>query len=174
MEKKDEIISIRISSQLKEKLLKDSQEKKISLNTSLNQIISDHVNWNKFMSELGMLYTTKKIYEDMFSKINDDDLKDIALNSFKSGIKNTAAFVYHDFNFTTLVEAMESWSRSADMHFTHLNGENEKFIIHHPLGKKYSKCLYICLESLLSELDYKTKDPRIENDGLIFELIKNN
>lgn len=172
--KKTHVIPIRINEYIKKQIDKESEIKQISTNALLNQIITGHVCWDKFTRELGMLSINRGLYEDMFSKINDEDVKIIAITSFKSAIKELTTFVYHDFNFNSLTKTMEAWCMSSHIAFKHVNNEKVKYIIHHSLGEKYSRCLYIALESLLSEIGYKSEESKIEKNNLIFEIIKKN
>lgn len=170
--KKTHVIPIRMNEYIKKQIDKESERRQISTNALLNQIITGHVCWDKFTRELGMLSINSGLYEDLFSKISDEDLKIIATTSFKSAIKELTTYVFHDFNFGSLTKTIEAGCMSSHMAFKHVNDEKEKYIIHHSLGERYSRCLYIALKSLLSEIGYKSEEPKIEKNNLIFEIIK--
>ena len=70
--KKTDNISIRIDSELSNKLHEKSIEQQISLNNLINHLLEKQVNWNELIEELGWIPMLRSTFRDLSDSISKE------------------------------------------------------------------------------------------------------
>jgi len=72
-------------------LRNEAEQKLVSVNALLNQIVRTYTKWNKPAKRAGLIYVNRFLYKDMVEHIPNDKIKTIANNYarhfFKDSIK---------------------------------------------------------------------------------------
>jgi lambda repressor-like predicted transcriptional regulator len=71
-------LTFRIVSDTKKALHDEANDTGISLNTLANQILTNYVKWDKFVSKAGMIPVTKRVISEAFMKLNEDEVLELA------------------------------------------------------------------------------------------------
>jgi len=92
--KKTDNVSIRIDSDLSNKLHEKCIEQKISLNTLINHLLEKQVNWNEINSELGWVSMFRSTFIELAESVSKDKIKKIAETTGTSDFKNSLNYIY--------------------------------------------------------------------------------
>ena len=157
-----ELISIRIDPDLREKLRSESIQKKSNLNSLINQILTLHVNWDEFGTQMGRLSMSRKTFRTLLDALDEKTVVRIAETVAKEEYKTAAMFYFGKADLHCVIQFMENWLTSANLKFRHTADDDKNvYIIEHDLGKNWSLLFLTRLGSILSEFGYKIigKDP---------------
>lgn len=167
------VISFRINKKAKEALESECEIKNVSVNQTLNKMVDNHLKWEKFADELGLIFVTKAIFREILSKMTDRELKILATTICRSAFKNATLYMRGAFNYENLIEVVDMWLSHSHISFRRIsNTTHEKYILQHDLGEKYSLYLYTSVTTLLAELNYLTQNSHLEDQTLTFEISK--
>ena len=172
MPKKNSVISFRIFTELKESLEKESELKHITTNHLLNNIVRKYVQWDRFASEIGLVFLSKPIFRNLLSHIDEKELKILASSICRGTLKDATMFQKGHITFQTLLETVDMWLTNSHIPFRRFSHENknEKYVIQHDLGKKYSIYLHTAVSTLFSELGCVSKQECLTEQTLDFEI----
>lgn len=99
----------------------ESATKQVSLNTLVNRILNEYLQWHSLASSAKLYYLPKSFL------IAKNDLVDISL------------FLKGKFNLTSISEITETWLRIAQMSYrSEISGDSCRIVIQHDMGLKYS------------------------------------
>jgi hypothetical protein len=72
-------ITFRIPSSSINQLREESKKKQISLNTLVNQIIREHLDWHTFAAPAGLFYTPRSTMSVIISKFTEEEISELAI-----------------------------------------------------------------------------------------------
>lgn len=175
MSKKNSVISFRIFAELKELLEKESELKHITTNQLLNNIVRKHIKWDRFADEIGLVFLSKSVFRNLLSHIDEKELKIIASTICRGTMKDATMFQKGHIDFQSLLETVDMWLENSHIPFRRFSNtdKNEKYVIQHDLGKKYSYYLYTAVSTLFSDIGCVTKKESLTEQTLDFEIINN-
>ena len=70
-----------------------NQNREISLNTLVNQIFKHFVEWDVFESKVGMIPIARPIVVELFEKMTEDEIIDVAKRIGKNTVRDIALFM---------------------------------------------------------------------------------
>ena len=144
-------ITFRFPTKLVEGLDSEAEQKNVSLNVLIRQILEKYMSWERFGDKIGMIPVPKKILmklgEDMTGKDVDKIIKVLIPT-----IQDSVMFMKGDFDLPRCIETLEDYMKASGMKSDHrIEGGKHNFIIQHGLGIKWS----LFTEQLLKEIFYK-------------------
>ncbi len=144
-------ITFRFPTKLVEGLDSEAEQKNVSLNVLIRQILEKYMSWDRFGDKIGMIPVPKKILmklgEDMTGKDVDKIIKVLIPT-----IQDSVMFMKGDFDLPRCIETLEDYMKASGMKSDHrIEGGKHNFIIQHGLGIKWS----LFTEQLLKEIFYK-------------------
>ena len=80
--KKTDNISIRIDSDLRNKLNEKCQDQKISLNTLINHLLEKQVNWNELTDEIGWVSMFRTTFRELMEQSPTKKIEEIPRDLF--------------------------------------------------------------------------------------------
>lgn len=176
MNEKTAVISFRIDAESKGMLEKESQIKHTTINNLLNSIVRKHIKWDRFAQEIGLVFLSKPIYRKLLANMSDKEIIIIASTICRSTIRDATMFQKGSVNFQNLLETIDLWLENSHIPFRRftINKKNEKYVIQHDLGKKYSLYLFISITTLFSEIGSTVKKEDLTEQTLDFEIVNPN
>jgi len=72
-------ITFRIPSSSINLLREESKKKQISLNTLINQIIREHLDWHTFAAPAGLFYIPRSTMSVVLSKLTEEEISELAI-----------------------------------------------------------------------------------------------
>lgn len=167
------VISFRIDKKQKQSLEEECELKKVSVNHMLNQLIDNHLKWDKFAAEMGLIFVTKAIFREILTKMSEREIKILATTICRSALKNATIYMKGEFNHQNFVEILDMWLKHSHIPFRRIpTNSHEKYILQHDLGKKYSYYIHTAVVTLLNEVDCMARNSNIDENTLTFEICK--
>lgn len=150
-------VTFRLSKEKLERLRKAADERNISPNTLVNQILKAHLDWHSMARSAKLYYLPKSFLIRLLSELTDDELSELARDVAKNELVDISLFLRGGFNIASIADITETWLRIAQMpHRIEVAGDNQKIIIDHGMGHKYSYLLKEITRYLL-EVAFETK-----------------
>jgi hypothetical protein len=150
--------TFRLSSEKLNRLRKVSEDKNITPNTLVNQIVKAHVNWHSMAAHTKLYYLPKSFLIKLVNELTEEELIVLALETAKNDlVVDISLFLRGGFTIASLSDITETWLRILQMPYRYeINEESCKIILEHDMGFKYS---YLIKEisRYLSEVVFETK-----------------
>ena len=167
------VISFRINEKIKQSLEDECELRNVSVNSALNKMVENHLKWENFAEEIGLIFVTKAIFRELLAKMEESEIKILATTICRSALKNAAVYMKGEFNYGNLLEVIDMWLSHSHIPFRRISvNSHEKYILQHDLGEKYSVYIHAAITTLLSELGYMTQNSHLEEQTLSFEISK--
>jgi len=147
------------------KLNVEAEKINVSLNSLVNQICKQHVNWHSTAAEAGMGTIFKPMLKHLMEQLDDTEIRKIAKKIAKDEGRDFIMLLSHEYNIHTALKLIETWLGVIKYPYSYeVNGDEHKFYIHHDMGKKYSTYLSSLYENVLEEFKMvKSKFQTSEN-----------
>ncbi len=164
--KKTSTVSFRIDKEYDQILRIEAEEKKISLNTLVNQIFGEYVEWNRYVKLFGTIIISRDAFKLILDSLDDDKIINLAIDIAKNIPKEFILFKWKEINSQNVIKFIKMFLDHCgygqyDYQLTE-DGIN-KFGIKHDLSKKGSLFLKTYVESVLMDT------LRIESASVITE-----
>ncbi len=171
--KKTDNISIRIDSDLSDKLHEKCIEQKISLNTLINHLLEKQVNWNELIAELGWIPILRSTFRELADSISKEKIEKIAETTGTSDMKNALNYMYGYITLDSILDLFKKRFQSMNVQYRAMdvNGKN-KISIQHDLGKNWPHFIVVQMNSLLNENGYRITNDEYNKHGFSFEIVK--
>ena len=171
--KKTDNISIRIDSNLRNKLNEKCQERKISLNTLINHLLEKQVNWNELTDEMGWVSMFRTTFKELMEQSPTKKIEEIGKRTADSDLKNSLNYFYGIVNVDSILDMFKKRCQSMNVKFRviPINGNN-KIVIHHDLGKNWPHFVIAQMNTILNEIGYRIINDEYNKHGFSFEIAR--
>jgi hypothetical protein len=150
-------VTFRLPSDNLEQLCKEAETRQISVNTLVNQVINEHLDWHLYAAQAKLYYVPKPFISRVLEKFNEQQLADLAEASAKKDFVDIGLLLRGEFTISSFLSILENWSRISDIPYrTEENETTRKIIIEHNMGSKYSYLFKEIYRRLL-ENSFETK-----------------
>jgi len=171
--KKTDNVSIRIDSELSNKLHEKCTEQKISLNTLINHLLEKQVNWHELTTEMGWIPMFRSTFRELSDSISKDKIVKIAETTGLSDLKNSLNYLYGYIELDSILDLFKKRWHSMNVQYREIevNGKN-KIIIQHDLGKNWPYFIVGQMNAILNEIGYRIMNDEHNKQGFSFEIVK--
>jgi len=140
--KRTTTLSLRIESELYEKLKHESDVNTISINSLVISMIQKHIAWDIFAKEIGFTPISKKTLSILCEQIPEKKLNEIAKDTGFGIMTELILLMFGKIDFNTIIEAIKIQSSLQGM-VNHRITSNEEHIItiHHGVSQKFGNFL---------------------------------
>jgi len=143
-------ITYRLPARMVEELETEADEKQISQNVLVKQIIEKYLQWDRFASKIGMIPVPKSLLMTL-----GEDMKDVDINKIVDAIvpviSESVLFMKGDYDLKRAIESLEDYMKASGMKSDHrMEGNIHHFIIQHDLGRKWSLFTEMLLKSIFN------------------------
>lgn len=134
-----------------------SEDKNITPNTLVNQIVKAHVNWHSMAAHAKLYYLPKSFLIKLLNELTEEELNDLALETAKNDLVDISLFLRGGFTIASLSDITETWLRISQMPYRcEINEDSSKIIIEHDMGFEYSYLIREICRYVL-EIVFETK-----------------
>lgn len=138
-QKLTESVTLRFDKEILGMLRNEAKEKQISLNTLLNQLAIQHLDWHAHAAKAGFITVRKGKIMKMLEKISEKDIIEIAEYIAKKESKDFVLMLRNEYNIHSSLDVIESWIKIAGYSYRHeVKGEEHSYTIQHDMGRKWS------------------------------------
>lgn len=150
-------VTFRLPSDNLEQLCKEAETRQISVNTLVNQIINEHLDWHLYAAQAKLYYVPKPFISRVLEKFTEQQLAELAEASAKKDFVDIGLLLRGEFTISSFLSILENWSRISDIPYrTEETETTQKIIIEHNMGPKYSYLFKEIYRRLL-ENSFETK-----------------
>jgi hypothetical protein len=132
-------VTFRLPSYNLEQLCKEADTRQISVNTLVNQIINEHLDWHLYAAQAKLYYVPKPFISRVLERFTEQQLAGLAEASAKKDFVDIGLLLRGEFTISSFLSILENWSRISDIPYrTEESETTQKIIIEHNMGSKYS------------------------------------
>jgi hypothetical protein len=144
-------ISYRLPEHIIEELETEAQQREISQNVLVKQILEKYVGWERFAKNIGMTPVPKEILMVLGEKMDGDVMTEI-IQKMTPMIKDWVMFMKGSYDLKRVIESLEEYMRASGMISDHrIEGDVHHFIIQHSLGIRWSLFTEMFLKQIFHE-----------------------
>jgi len=170
--KKTNIISIRMDSNLSDRLHKKSEEQKVSLNTLINNMLDKQVHWYDLTNEIGWVNIFRDTFKELLDSISKEKAIKIGQTVGKDDLQNSINYFYGKVDLNTVLDLLKRRFQTMKIQFRQISQNGaEKIIIQHDLGKNWPHLIVSELNELLNEIGYRIINDEYNKRGFSFQII---
>lgn len=171
--KKSAIISVRVDTDVKNKLEVESEMKSLTLNTLIGQIISKHISWDRFAEDIGFVFLTKPFLRAILSHVPEKEMTNIAVTVCRGAMKDATIYMYGEMTIDSFIKSLDSWLAASHIPFRHIqNNDTNRYVIQHEIGLAFSRYLITVINSILNEFKFKAAKQDITDQSTSFIIEK--
>lgn len=161
---KSEGITFRIPAVSVLKLRQEADKKQVTLNTLVNQVLREFVEWHSSARLSDLTYLSKSLFSAILNEVSEERISQIAEDYVRSEYKDLVLLLKDDFSLNAVLELKENWARvsgmpykydhiATDINNTFVGSQNNddnrnegiitshRFTLQHDMGPKYSLLL---------------------------------
>ena len=144
-------ISYRLPEHIIEGLEVEAQQKEISQNVLVKQILEKYLAWDIFAKNVGMIPVPKEILRILGEKMDGAAINEI-IHGMTPVIKDWIIFKKGGYDLKKTIESMEEYMRASGMTSDHrVEGEVHHFVIQHNIGIRWSLFTELLLKQIFHE-----------------------
>ncbi len=152
--KKTSTVSFRINKEYDEALRAEAEEKKVSMNTLVNQIFGEYVDWNKYVKRFGTIILSREAFKLLLESLDDDKIRTLAVDIATKAPREFILFKWKEIYQSHVIGFIKMFFDHCGYgQYDHQVTESKvnKFSIRHELGKKGSIFLKIYVETVIRD-----------------------
>ena len=144
-------ITYRLPARMVEELETEANEKQISQNVLIKQIVEKYLQWDRFSNKIGMIPVPKDLLIKLGQDMEDKDIIKI-VDAIVPVISEAVLFMKGNYDLKRCIEALEDYMKASGMKSDHrMEGNIHHFIIQHELGMRWSLFTEMLLKSVFNE-----------------------
>jgi len=149
--------SYRLPEEILDELQTEAQEKNISENVLVKQILEKHVNWDRIAEAVGMIPVPHGLLKMIGKEMTENQVDDL-VKTLHPIIMDSTMFSKGGDDLERTIEMLEDFMRASSLNSDHrVEGPIHHFIIQHGLGMTWS----VFIEKLLRKI-FTDKTPNLE------------
>lgn len=162
-------VTFRIPSSSIHQLRRESTKKQVSLNTLVNQILKEHLDWHTYAAQARLFHVPRSFFSRIVDKLTDEELSELAVTNAKKDFVDIGLLLKGEFTLTSFLSILENWSRISSIPYKHeVNNNTHDFIIQHDMGRKFSILIKELYRYILEEMFEKKSDFTITDNTVMF------
>jgi hypothetical protein len=132
-------ITFRVPSGSLHQLREESKKKRISLNTLVNQIFQEHLEWHTHAAQAKLHHVPRSSLSRIIDKLTEEELSEVAVSMAKIDFVDVGLLLRGEFTISSFVNIVENWCKISAFPYKHeVNDDMHNFIVQHDMGRKYS------------------------------------
>jgi hypothetical protein len=150
---KNESITFRLDSSTLAKMRKEADEKEVSVNTLVSQIMRNHVDWHSIAPRAGFISVRRPLVTALLDKHSDEEIKSLAGHIGKTSNRDYLLLLRNKVSLESAIDFFESWLRACGFAYRHetTNAFRHSYFIQHDMGRKWSIYLAVLYQHLFEE-----------------------
>src|SRR5215472_6216276 len=165
-----ETISLRLDRAALNTIRSEARQKDISVNTLLNQIIRQHVQWHSYAASAGFLTVRKQLIMQLINRLDEEEIKNTAKEMSRES-KDFVLLLRNEYRLESVLDVLQTWVRISGYKYkSEIKGSTQLHIIQHDMGKKWSLYLADLFRHIFEELEIRKMDFDVTENTLSFRL----
>lgn len=164
-------VTLRFDGDILDRLRKDADQKRVTLNTLAGQIFKTHAEFSGAAAVAGMVSFPKNLLIRLMNKLSEEEVKLLSQEIAKNEMKDTLLMMKHKYTTEAFVDLIESWIRVSGFPYTHDQSDRtHSFIIQHDMGRRWSVYHAELFKYVFDDLGAKWADFHITENTVTFNI----
>jgi hypothetical protein len=166
-----EAATFRFEKVVLDQLRLEAEQKRINLNTLLNQIVKSHVEWHANAARAGMVPVRRKLVKKLFEPLTKEQIDTIAADVSRGMTDDLMMIMPSKRTEESIFELLERWIRVCGFNYHHkINDIERVFVIQHDMGGKWSQYLGRLFEHVSSDFMNAKPETEITENALYIRI----
>jgi hypothetical protein len=162
-------ITFRIPSSSINQLREESKKKQLSLNTLVNQILKDHLDWHTYAAQARMFHVPRSTFSRIVDDLTEEELSNHAVIIAKKDFVDIGLLLKGEFTLPSFLNILKNWSRISSFPYKYeVNNDVHNFIIQHDMGRNFSFLVKELYRYVLEEMFERKSDFTITDSTVMF------
>jgi hypothetical protein len=162
-------ITFRIPSNSINQLREESRKKQMSLNTLVNQILKDHLDWHAYAAQAKMFHIPRSTFSRLLNNLTEEELSKFAVTIAQNEYVDMGLLLRGEFTLPSFLIILENWSRISSVPYKHeINSDVHNFILQHDMGRNFSFLVKELYRYILEDMFEIKPDFTITDNTLMF------
>jgi hypothetical protein len=162
-------ITFRIPSGSISQLREDSKKKQLSLNTLVNQILKDYLDWHRYAGQARMFHVPRSTFSRLVDNLTEEELSGLTITIAKKDFVDIGLLLRGEFTLPSFLNILENWSRMSSIPYKHeTNNDVHNFIIQHDMGRNFSFLIKELYRYILEDMFEIKSDFTITDNTVMF------
>lgn len=164
-------VTLRFDGGMLENLRKESEHKRISLNTLATQIFKTHAEYGSLSARAGMVSFHKSLLIRIMDRLADDEIIKLSEYIAKNEMKDTVLLMKKRYDASAFVNFIESWARVSGFEYRHdISDNTHSFVIQHDMGGRWSLYIANVIKHVFSDVGAKWADFHSTDNTVTFNV----
>lgn len=151
--KKTSTITFRLDGDLVKKLRTESGNRQVSTNTLVNQALRRFLEWDIYEPVSGFVMINKLVFSQIFGKMKEEEVIDIAKSIGKNEVRDTALFMRGQMDLSSFLSWFEMRMINSSVQVSHTSQDySHTYMMRHDIGKNWSVYHKTILEMIFHEV----------------------
>lgn len=131
--------TFRLSRKSLDELKSEARRKGISLNSLVNQIIKEHIEWHSSAASAGFIPVRRMLIKDLIDPLDEKEIDDLAHNAIQNLVGTAMLVIVKKHSTESAIELLERWMRISGLpHRVEVKDDGKTYVIQHDMGRKWS------------------------------------
>jgi len=150
---KSETSSFRLEKDTFTKFKKTAKKKNLSVNSLMNVVMKEYVEWHSFAKDMEMVPHATPIMNELLKRFSDEQIKKIAINYAKNDIRDHLLLLKNEETVDAFLDLLLMWCEVCGFAYSMHEADLVKNItVRHNQTKKYSVLVSESIKAVLEEL----------------------
>jgi hypothetical protein len=169
--KATESITLRVDSSVMNQIRLESEQKLVSPNTLINQILNQYIKWHARAPNAGMIYITKSFVSSLLQKFSNEEIIQMGENELENHFKRNYFVFQEEFSIEKVIELLDYYALVSGFNYAHrIERNNHTIVIQHNMGDKVSLLLSSMIKNIFQDLSLSSYDIQELGDTVIIRL----
>jgi hypothetical protein len=166
-----ESATFRIDSDSLAALKKEAEQREVSLNTFVNQILRRFVQWDMHSSKAGMMQVPRQLLVDIIDTMDEKTITTMAAKHARDVMRTVVLFLKNRYDAPSFLTVFEDWMKVSGIPYRHEGtSDYAVYVMQHELGIKWSLYFKIFVEKILESFKMKVLEFDISEKTLSFKI----
>jgi hypothetical protein len=147
----------------------EANQKDVSLNSLVIQIIKGHIGWHSNASKAGFTSVRRGFITRLMEKLSEQEVIDIAKQVAKDETKALVLLLRNKYDIESSIDVMDNWIKVSGYSYRHESSSTlHSYVIQHDMGRKMSLYLAEMYRYLFQEFNLKKVDFDVDDNTISF------
>jgi hypothetical protein len=167
--RQSESVTFRLDMLILNKLHREAEQREISINTLVSQILRRHTDWHSHAAKAGFISERKALLVNLIDRLSEQEMSSVAEDLAKREIKDFVFLLRSKYNIESSLDVIETWIRISGHPYRHeVNYARHSYVIQHDMGRNWSLYLAELYRFLFEEFELQKVDFGINKNSLHF------
>lgn len=164
-------VTLRFDGDLLEDLRRESEHKRISLNTLATQIFRTHAEYGSMAAKAGMVSFHKSLLVRVMERLPEDEIVKLSEYIALNEMRDTVLLMKKRYDAAAFIDFIESWARVSGFEYRHdVSGDTHSFVIQHDMGKRWSLYIANVFKHVFTDVGAKWADFQTTDNTVTFNV----